>query len=229
MVTILAASPRFAYRDEDVDSTVKSIERFRQSVVRMTPFTETGRMSPSDEEGFRRFVEGLTWSGTGAFWGFWEELEPQLYQYARRSLPHHEAEEAVQDASVAFVRAVRDRKIFIRSPKAYLFGILTNKIAERMRKRKHRERSNSGQLEVEPAGEPDALTRLLKSEEHQRVRDAVHFLSETQREVIKLSYFADLSITEVAEVLDIPAGTVKSRLHAARLALIRRLRGGTGT
>jgi RNA polymerase sigma-70 factor, ECF subfamily len=44
-------------------------------------------------------------------------------------------------------------------------------------------------------------------------------LSEVQREVIMLFYFEDRSVEEVAQMLDLPIGTVKSHLHRARRAL----------
>lgn len=51
------------------------------------------------------------------------------------------------------------------------------------------------------------------------VRAAVRELSELHREVTVLRYFEGRSIEEIAEMLEIPVGTVKSRLHHARIAL----------
>lgn len=48
---------------------------------------------------------------------------------------------------------------------------------------------------------------------------AMEKLPEAQRETLKLRYFGDLSYEEVAAVLDVPKGTVMSRLHLARKAL----------
>lgn len=51
------------------------------------------------------------------------------------------------------------------------------------------------------------------------VANAIRTLSPPLREVVVLRYFADKTVDEVAATLDIPAGTVKSRLHHAREAL----------
>ena len=51
------------------------------------------------------------------------------------------------------------------------------------------------------------------------VRAAVRGLSEAHREVTVLRYFEGRSVEEIAEMLEVPAGTVKSRLHHARIAL----------
>lgn len=53
-----------------------------------------------------------------------------------------------------------------------------------------------------------------------RVRRAVHGLPATQRQVLELAYFEGISATEIAERLEIPVGTVKSRTAAA-LARLR--------
>jgi RNA polymerase sigma-70 factor (ECF subfamily) len=51
------------------------------------------------------------------------------------------------------------------------------------------------------------------------VRDAIRDLAPAHREVLGLALGAGLSLPEVADVLEIPVGTVKSRLTAARAAL----------
>lgn len=56
-------------------------------------------------------------------------------------------------------------------------------------------------------------------EEWRQVEDAIQSLPLSQRVVITLYYINDFSLKEITEILDIPAGTVKSRLHYGRLAL----------
>jgi RNA polymerase sigma-70 factor, ECF subfamily len=55
------------------------------------------------------------------------------------------------------------------------------------------------------------------------VADAISDLGRAHREVLGLALGAELSLAEVAEVLQVPVGTVKSRLWAARAALVRAL------
>ncbi|WP_141431170.1 RNA polymerase sigma factor [Bacillus sp. 03113] len=63
------------------------------------------------------------------------------------------------------------------------------------------------------------LTPITNKEFHHAdritVRDAVAKLPEIQRAVVLLFYYHDLTQEEIAEILDIPKGTVKSRLHRA--------------
>ncbi len=60
---------------------------------------------------------------------------------------------------------------------------------------------------------------LEKDEEWQNISKAVATLSLRHRVVIVLHYFNDLSLQEISEILEIPVGTVKSRLHYGRQAL----------
>lgn len=56
------------------------------------------------------------------------------------------------------------------------------------------------------------------------VRSALERLTDEEREVIRLSHFAGLTHAEIAEQMDIPLGTVKSRSHRAHRRLLERLR-----
>ncbi len=66
------------------------------------------------------------------------------------------------------------------------------------------------------ADEQDAVeSSLLESEQQSLVKDVVDSLPAHYREILLLSYFQRLSYNQIADSLQIPLGTVKSRLHAA--------------
>ena len=74
---------------------------------------------------------------------------------------------------------------------------------------------------------PDAALAVVQMEEVLRL--AVQRLDEEQRTVVILRDIEDLSIEEICAITDLPDGTVKSRLHRARLALRKKLqRAGIG-
>ena len=80
----------------------------------------------------------------------------------------------------------------------------------------------SEQQLVSPNGQaPDRITE--RSELKRDVRQAIETLSQHQRVVVILHYLTNLSIQEIADILDCPVGTVKSRLHHARQNLKQRL------
>lgn len=62
---------------------------------------------------------------------------------------------------------------------------------------------------------PHASTRMEKQEQSAMVQRALDRLSPRLKEILLLSYFQKLSYAQLAEMLAIPLGTVKSRLHAA--------------
>ncbi|HEY1673229.1 MAG TPA: sigma-70 family RNA polymerase sigma factor, partial [Streptosporangiaceae bacterium] len=74
-------------------------------------------------------------------------------------------------------------------------------------------------LADQPGTSPGPEVMALDRAELAEVRDAIRDLAPAHREVLGLALAAGLSLPEVADVLEIPVGTVKSRLTAARAAL----------
>jgi RNA polymerase sigma-70 factor (ECF subfamily) len=70
---------------------------------------------------------------------------------------------------------------------------------------------------AEPEKQPECLA--MQGEQRDRILAAVDTLGEKHRLVVILRYYAGLSNEEIAQTLDIPSGTVRSRLHVARLRL----------
>jgi RNA polymerase sigma-70 factor (ECF subfamily) len=79
-----------------------------------------------------------------------------------------------------------------------------------------------------PAAFPGPDQRTEREETSRMIKDVISNLPPTHRAVVILFYVENLSVEEIAEVLDLPDGTVKSRLYYARVqlreALIRRQR-----
>ncbi|MBI5958587.1 MAG: sigma-70 family RNA polymerase sigma factor [Chloroflexi bacterium] len=76
------------------------------------------------------------------------------------------------------------------------------------------------------ASDTGPLERVIRQGDQQVVRDTLNQLPDHLREVLVLVFYHQLSEAEVAEVLGIPAGTVKSRLHRAKEALRKALQVG---
>ena len=66
-------------------------------------------------------------------------------------------------------------------------------------------------------------TEVLRTEERQYVQRAVDALPEKYRIVVLLYYMEELSVAQIASLLRVPVGTVKSRLHQARKLLRQQL------
>ena len=138
------------------------------------------------------------------------QVGPSLRAYFRQyQILGDAADDLLQDT---FFRAVRNpgRLRDSVSPKAYLFGIARNVRRDALRRR----RPAVELPEEMPAPEPAAEDERLED-----VRAAIGDLPPPQREALLLKLRHELSYLEIAEVLDIPIGTVRSRLHQAVLHL----------
>ncbi len=72
-------------------------------------------------------------------------------------------------------------------------------------------------------GRPSLQDVVERNDEWEMVQRAVSSLPLPQRMVVVLYYLNDLSLLEISEILEVPVGTVKSRLHYGRLALKKKL------
>ena len=118
-----------------------------------------------------------------------------------------------------------------RSIRPWLFAIVRNQVRGLWRQRQRRPGDGRGEageilarLLVDPTADPEA--DLRRTQLKPRVWSAVAELPAPKREIIVLRDFHDLSYSDIAEVLDIPIGTVMSRLHGARRQLRARLEEG---
>jgi len=135
----------------------------------------------------------------------------------------HEASDAAQEA---FLKAWRKLDTFRGDSlfRTWLTRIALNAAASRRRtaaRRGTRTGLPSAPREDDRAPAPDAAA--LGDERDRAVRDAVAGLAEEYRSVVVLKEFEDLSYEEIAEIVDVPVGTVRSRLHRGRAELRRRL------
>jgi RNA polymerase sigma-70 factor (ECF subfamily) len=154
------------------------------------------------------------------------ELEV-LYGVAMRlTRDPHDAEDVVQETLLRAYRAI-DR-FDGQYPRAWLLTILRNTNINRARKRKpdllHDEERTLGQLPAEGADGRDGPAETVLSQiPDDTIVDALQRLSDDHRAVVALVDIDGLSYREAAELLDVPIGTVMSRLHRARRKLRSRL------
>jgi len=154
-----------------------------------------------------------------------------LYKTAHRLTGvREEAEELVQDT---FLRAYRAFHQFERGTniRAWLYRILRNTFYTRYEKQK-RERGSIPLEDVEPflGGEDpdlglgaDSYDALLGRVLEDDVKEALMALPETYRMAVILADLESLSYREIADITEVPIGTVMSRLFRGRQALRRQL------
>ena len=120
------------------------------------------------------------------------------------------AEDAVQETFTAVWRSARSYRAE-RGPGApWLYAVARNAIADRGRVRNEPPAEPAEEASSEPGPDERAEQDWLAW----RVHRAVAGLPEREREVLELAYWAELSQSEIAEQLQIPLGTVKTRTRA---------------
>jgi len=147
------------------------------------------------------------------------------YVFALQLLRNRDdALDAAQDALLRFVRSL-DRFDAQRPVRPWLMTIVRNVVRDQWRKRARTEVSLpdsedgpdlASQL-VDPRANPERDLRT--SELRRRVWRGIERLPDKKREILVLRDFHDHSYAEIAEILEIPMGTVMSRLHGARRQL----------
>lgn len=102
----------------------------------------------------------------------------------------------------------------------WLLGIALNVVrAHRRAQRKSELHDTDDALATLPSRDDDPASALARRQEIQRVRDAVAALPDDMREIVILVSLEGLDYDSAAAVLDIPVGTVRSRLHRAKAQL----------
>ena len=149
------------------------------------------------------------------FMRIFDEHHQALFRFAYRLTGSSaDAEDIVQECFVELLRprGGYDEK---RTPvRTYLFGIVRNQALKRLRKN-----GLADELEDEPDRAPSPETELLRSELEDVVARAVMRLPETQRVVLVLVHYENMPLAEIAALMELDLGAVKSRLQRARAGL----------
>jgi RNA polymerase sigma factor (sigma-70 family) len=154
----------------------------------------------------------VTWARSGdkkAFAQLASLRGPRLLAHATRLLgDREEALDVVQDAWVDIARGLRG----LRDPEAFLvwaLRIVSRRAAKQIR---HKQTERSAHRTLALSEDPPLGDVPEKALQYRDVRRAIASLPAEQSATIALFYLEDLSVAEVATALDIPPGTVKTRL-----------------
>jgi RNA polymerase sigma-70 factor (ECF subfamily) len=154
--------------------------------------------------------------------------EKELYGYLRHYLNDAEMAEDVFQQTFLQIHLKCDQFEEGRKVRPWLYTVATNQAIDCQRRNKrHRMASIDRRAGRDFEGEQGALIESLggveadpgkeveSAEQQTQVRRAVDALPEQTRQVVMLVYFQGMKYREAADILGIPVGTVKSRLHAA--------------
>jgi RNA polymerase sigma-70 factor (ECF subfamily) len=148
--------------------------------------------------------------------------QPRLWRHAWRLLGDEDAAwDALQDSWTAMVRGIGRLHDAAAFP-AWAFRIVTNKCRDQVRRNQRRRLMLRESLEALDRIQGDAKTAHARAGD---LREALERLPGAARVLLALHYEEGLRLAEIAEILEINEGTVKSRLHQAR-KLLRNLMEG---
>jgi len=204
--------------------------------MRVTRPLRQSRLSPMSTENeataartqWGRLIRSIaTHQDRSAFAALFQHFAPRIKTFMQRSgSSEARAEELAQETMLAVWR-----KALLFDPASAGAATWVFTIARNLRIDAYRRERRGGVVEttdiaiefqVDESPQPDA--RLASSQTEARVQTALAALSDEQKRVVELSFFEEKAHAEIATILDIPLGTVKSRLRLA-MGRLRNLLG----
>jgi len=186
------------------------------ALVRMQPAAGS---QAEDVESLRLVVSG----DQAAAAGLYDRHSRGLYSLILRIVGDEgEAEDVLQEV---FVQAFRQAGRYDASRgvvAAWLLMMARSRAIDRLRARRTRVEGRTGEVQVlndVPDSQPDVASAMLGEEQTRLVRQALDELPLLQRMAIELAYYEGLSHSEIAQRLEQPLGTVKTRIRLGLLKL----------
>lgn len=185
---------------------------------------------PVDEA---RLIEQVRSGNVEAFEHFVRRYQPKIARVAYRLL--RDAGEADCAAQESFLRAYQNIREFREGStfETWVTRICINWCKDRLKRRRlvfyfHQaprddDADETGPHEVALSADPSPERRALSREIRERLRRALDALSPRQRTIFLLKHFEELSIPEIAEVMGLDIGTIKSHLFRAAHKMRERL------
>lgn len=163
--------------------------------------------------------------GKAAFAQLARRWQPKLLSHAYRLIGERDAaQDLAQDAWADIAQGLHrleDARLF----PAWAYRIVSRRAADLIRRRQ-RDRRLGSAYAAEPKNDTQGAAQMESTADGAPLRAAMTGLPAEQRAAVALFYLEDFSVAEIAAALNVPAGTVKTRLMHARRKLRAALEGG---
>ncbi len=150
-----------------------------------------------------------------AFAALYDRHGRVAYSLAYRMMGERQAaEDLVQEAFLKMWRAAGSYRVKRASVRTWVLSIVRNRGIDHLRSSASRRRTRDRVEAQTPASQPsEAFGEAWCNSRGEQVREALRGLPPEQLKVLELAYFSGYTHTEIAELLDLPLGTVKGRMR----------------
>jgi len=168
----------------------------------------------------------------GAFGGLYDRHSRAAYSLAYQMMGQRQAaEDLVQEAFLQVWRTAGSYRVHRGSVRTWLLSIVRNRSIDQLRSSASHRRTQDKVEAVAPTSHPsEAFAETWRNSQREQVREVLRGLPPEQLTVLELAYFSGYTHKEIAELLDVPFGTIKGRMRLG-LNKIRESfdsRGGVG-
>jgi RNA polymerase sigma-70 factor (ECF subfamily) len=132
---------------------------------------------------------------------------------------HQDAEDVVQDVFIRFFNEQKQGKTILNPP-AYIFRVVSNSCIDRLRSK-----SRSRQIPFDDIQETEIgvcesnENELIKQEEYERINALLDSIPDEQAEIVRFRFVDGLPFQHIADILELPLTTVKSRFSYGLLKI----------
>ena len=150
-----------------------------------------------------------------AFATLYDRHSRPAYSLAYRMMGEKQAaEDLLQDAFLKLWRSASSYRADRGSVRTWLLSIVHNRGIDQLRslasRRKTQEKIESSAPKSQPS---EAFAESWRNSQREQVREALKTLPKEQLKILELAYFSGYTHVEIAELLDVPLGTVKGRMR----------------
>ncbi|MEO8136269.1 MAG: sigma-70 family RNA polymerase sigma factor [Betaproteobacteria bacterium] len=184
---------------------------------RAPPGVTAGARSIDDRA--RSLLKLVSAGDQSAFEQFYRLLSRRVYAFAMRMTNQAEAADEIMVDTMHEVWRAAGRFRGDSQVSTWVLGIARNKALVALRSRPAEHADIGDFADILESGFPDGAAVLAQRQEREGIQRCMRQLSMSHRECLHLAYFEDMSMREIATLLGVPEGTVKSRLSHARMQL----------
>ena len=165
---------------------------------------------PSDEE----LMASIQGRDVRALEAFYDKHRVFAYALALRTLGNpSDAEDVVQEAFLSAWRSASTYRQDRSTPRSWILSIVHHRSIDKLRGRQSRVQSVALEEGMNAPDGADVWREVSQNLTGDDVRQALQHLPNEQRETIELAYFNGYTHTQIAELMEVPLGTVKGRMR----------------